>query len=64
MFLHNATHRWQQRRLQAAAPLRVGWSGGLEPPNAGRRTSIIMQNNSSHPAKRNYFAAGCMLRYT
>jgi hypothetical protein len=49
MFLHNATHRWQKRRLEAAAPLRVGWSGGFKPPNAGRSTSIIMQNNSSHP---------------
>jgi hypothetical protein len=40
MFLHNATHRWQKRRLQAAAPTHAQRSGGLEPPNAGKRTSI------------------------
>jgi hypothetical protein len=30
MFLHNATHLWQKRRLQAAAPTHAQRSGGLD----------------------------------
>jgi peptide methionine sulfoxide reductase MsrA len=36
------------RRLHAAAPLRVGWSGGVEPPFLPTMRGVV-QEHTSHP---------------
>jgi hypothetical protein len=36
------------RQIQAAAPLRVGWSGGLEPPFLPKMRGVV-QEHTSHP---------------